>query len=126
MDKTPIISELKGLFNDERLIPLAIYALLFFMSMSAGATGVVAIVLIYLYQDRGTDLTRSHYVFQKRTFWAGMIGLIIALVLSRLGLAPLALLVGIPTFIWVVCRCVMGFNHLFFNRPHPKPTTNWA
>lgn len=124
--KSAVMAELKTFFSDARLMPIFIYLLLFFMVMSLGFSGVLGIVLIYLIQDRASPLVKSHYQFQKRTFWGGIVALILIILSLRLNIPTLSYALIIPTFLWITGRCVIGFNHLFHHREHPKPDTFFA
>jgi uncharacterized membrane protein len=121
--KSSTLLQLGAFLKDERTRAMAVYALLLFMPMSMGFTGVLAITLIYLVQDSSTDLTRGHYVFQKNTFWYAVGGIIASLLVMGLRVPFLFYVIFIPTFVWIVARCVVGFNHLLHMRPHPDPKT---
>lgn len=106
---------------DSTVIPVINYLLLFLMVMTGGFGGLIAIVLIYLFQDEAADWLKSHYAFQKRTFWIALGPLVIALVLSRMGLPLIPFILLTLIFFWVVARAVMGFNHIMHKRPYPTP-----
>jgi uncharacterized membrane protein len=117
------LSQLKGLIKDPRAAPMLIYALLFFMPMSMGFAGVLALVLIYLNQDDATELTKSHYIFQKNTFWYGIGAIIACLLLGVIGIPYLPVAIFVVSFLWIVIRATIGYNHLLRMRPHPEPNT---
>ncbi|ESQ79701.1 hypothetical protein [Asticcacaulis sp. YBE204] len=112
--------------SDKRIVPVINYLLLFCM-MIGGVTGVLAITLIYLFQDDAPDWLKSHYAFQKRTFWIGIAVFIpIALllptpVMHSMVLGSVVLIVAFLLFLWIVGRCTVGFNHIFHKRAYPHP-----
>jgi len=115
-------------FSDKPIIPIVNYLLLFFLIVG-GISGVFAITLIYLFQDDAPDWLKTHYTFQKRTFWVGIgafIPLVVLLtspVMHSLILGGVVLILVFALFLWIVGRCTMGFNHIMHNRPYPQPRT---
>ena len=123
-DKTA--SEIKGFLADGRILPMLNYALLFFMTLTVGATGVVALLVATFAEDKAPDWIKSHYQFQLRTFWIGIgpiiLTILVAMALSRHINNPyLYYFVFMPALLWVTSRVVMGFNHLLYSRPYPNP-----
>lgn len=106
---------------DPRLIPFVNYGLLFFFLATAGFSAVLAITLVYLFQDDANDLTRDHFTFQKRTFWIGIPVLLITVLSFRFGLPYMGYALGAGLFFWSIGRSVVGANHLYRNRPYPTP-----
>ena len=84
-----------------------------------GITWIVAVIVDYVKRDdaRGTWL-ESHYRWQIRTFWFGLlwgaIGGILALVL--IGFFVLA-----ADAIWIIYRIVKGWLNLIDNKPMASP-----
>lgn len=89
----------------------ALYAASFFF----GITAIVAIVINYVKKDdvAGSWLA-SHFRWQIRTFWFGLLWLM-------LGYLTLILLVGWPILVassvWLIYRIVKGWLYLHDNRP---------
>ena len=100
--------DLEALFGLTRIVyGLMAFGLLF----SAGLIAVVAIVIDYVKFDeaRGTWL-ESHFRWQIRTFWFGLLWLATGCVLFlTLILIPLAWLIWTVAAIWVVYRIVKGW-----------------
>ncbi len=118
---------LKSVINDPRAIPFLNYLLLFLMVMTLGATGILALLIATFREDNAADWLKSHYEFQKRTFWLG-VGPVIActalgIFLHRHGFDQqmvMFALVAIP-LLYVTGRCITGFNHLLYSRAYPNP-----
>jgi uncharacterized membrane protein len=74
-----------------------------------GITGVVGVVMAYIYRKEAPDWLHSHYHFQIRTFWIGglygLIGVILAPVL-------IGFLILFFWLIWLIVRCVKGISAL--------------
>ncbi|MDC7694070.1 MULTISPECIES: DUF4870 family protein [Asticcacaulis] len=114
--------------SDTTIIPIVNYLLLFFLIVG-GISGVVAITLIYLFQDEAPDWLKTHYAFQKKTFWVGILAfvplvvLLTSPVMSSVVLGGIVLILVFALFLWIVGRCTMGFNHVFHKRPIPNPNS---
>lgn len=92
---------------------------LYALSLFAGITAIVAIVLGYIKIDdaRGTWL-ESHFVWQIRTFWWGVLWAV-------LGLLTAVILIGWLIWgvacVWVIYRIAKGWLNLNDNKPMPLP-----
>ncbi|WP_296755783.1 hypothetical protein [Thiobacillus sp.] len=99
-----------------KTLATVIYAL-YAVSLFIGITAVVAIVLNYLKRDdaRGTWLD-SHFSWQIRTFWWGLLWLVV-------GAATWIILIGWLVWgvacIWFVYRIAKGWLNLNDNKPMP-------
>lgn len=88
---------------------------LYALSYFAGITAVVGIIINYAKKDdvAGTWL-ESHFRWQIRTFWYGMLWAVI-------GAATLFILIGIPilfvNFCWIIYRIIKGWLTLNDNKP---------
>ena len=133
-------SQLATFLADGRGMAMLIYALLFFMLMTYTVTGILALILTtFADSDKTPEWIRSHYRFQARTFWIGVVPAVALIVLypavapalltglGAIGLSPEAarttgtFITVMPVLGWVAARCAMGFNHLFHSRPYPNP-----
>ncbi|TDY02772.1 DUF4870 family protein [Thiohalophilus thiocyanatoxydans] len=83
-------------------------------------TYVIAVIVNYVKLDdvRGTWL-ESHFRWQIRTFWYGLLGLIVGAITYFIVIGWLILL---ATFFWVVYRIVKGWLYLYEKRPMTPPT----
>lgn len=127
MTDTP--SQLKAFLRDARGLPMLNYALLFFIVMTVGATGIVALLIGNFAEDKAPDWIKSHYRFQIRTFWIGVAPVILTyfagqVLLKAYRADPLLMFfVVMPVLAWVAARVALGFNHLLNGRPYPRPKT---
>lgn len=99
-----------------KTLTMAVYALYAF-SYFAGITAIIGIIINYIKKEEvaGTWL-ESHFRWQMRTFWFGLLWAVI-------GMATLVLLIGIPILfancIWIIYRVVKGWLYLNDNKPVP-------
>ena len=104
-------------WSDERQMALIIYVL-YLASFAFGVTSIVGLVLAYVQRDTGPDWLKSHYTFQIRTFWIGLLYAVISA-------ACCIILVGFPMLaavaIWFIVRCALGLSRLLRKEAYPTP-----
>lgn len=102
-------------------IATVIYVL-YLVALISGVTAIVGVIMAYMYRDEAPDWLRTHYEMLIRTFWIGVLYLIIATILCTI-------LIGFALFfvigIWWIIRCVKGLKQLDRREPYPDYRT-WA
>ena len=99
-----------------RSLAQAVY-ILYALSYFTGITAIIGIITNYIKQEEvaGTWL-ESHFRWQIRTFWFGMLWAVI-------GALTVFILVGIAVlfanFCWIIYRIVKGWLNLNDNKPMP-------
>ncbi|GGL33419.1 MULTISPECIES: DUF4870 family protein [Caulobacter] len=107
--------------QDDKTMPVVVYALYLAALVSAGMTSVVGVILAYVSKGAAPEWIQSHYVFQIRTFWLSLLFGLIGLVLTPVGIGFVILpAVGI----WVAVRCILGLSWLLKSQAYPTPR-NW-
>lgn len=101
-------------------VPRIIY-ILYLVAIIIGLTSIIGVVMAYVYRSDAAGWLQSHYRFQIRTFWIGILycligGLIISLV-------PVPGLIMLLIVLWLGIRCVKGLKLLSQQQPHPDPAT---
>ncbi len=81
---------------------------------------IIGLVMAYINIEDSEEWLQSHYRFQIRTFW---IGLLFSLVSSLLTLVFIGYFFLIVTVIWFVIRCVKGLKFLDQQQAHPNAVT---
>lgn len=71
--------------SEDRVLAAIVYALLFLTPFFAGVTALIAVVLAYVRRPAAEALSRSHYAFQIRMFWIGLVLLVLSVVLGLVG-----------------------------------------
>ena len=104
-------------FSDERQMPLIVY-ILYLASFACGVTLIVGLVMAYVNRDTAPDWLKSHYTFQIRTFWIGLLYGCIA-VLSCFILIGFLLLPAVA--VWFIVRCALGISRLTRAEAYPTP-----
>lgn len=94
--------------------------ILYLIGLAAGVTALVGVVMAYVNRDEGPEWLRSHYQFQIRTFWIGVLYSIVGIILTTVLIGVLVLLF---TAVWLVIRVVKGFKYLEQREPLPDVKT---
>ena len=95
---------------------------LYLLTLVSGITGIIGVVMAYIYKDDASDWLRTHYEWQIRTFWIGLLYLAIALILCTILIGFLLLFV---VAVWWIIRCVKGLKYLDQRAPYPD-YRSWA
>ena len=87
---------------------------LFIVSTIVGITGIIALIMAYVFKDDAEDWLQTHYRFQIRTFWIGLLYISIASITITVIFGYLVLLF---TFFWIIIRCAKGLKQLEKKQP---------
>ncbi|TSE36004.1 DUF4870 family protein [Tepidimonas charontis] len=99
-----------------RQLTLVVY-ILYAVSWFVGITALVAIIINYVKRgDVAGTLYESHFTWQIRTFWWGLLWAVLGGVTLMVGVGFVILLAA---FVWTVYRLVKGF--LYWNDRKPLP-----
>jgi len=83
--------------------------ILYLVGIVVGITGIIGVVMAYVYRGDAPAWLRSHYAFQIRTFWIGLLYLFVGGVASALLIGYLLLLFWL---VWLAVRCGKGLKAL--------------
>lgn len=79
-----------------------------------GITGIIGLIMAYVMKDDAEDWLQTHYRFQIRTCWIGLL-------YGTIGIITINIVVGffvlLYTFAWVIVRCTKGLKQLEDERP---------
>ena len=101
-------------------LALVVY-ILYFVSYVVGITALVGVVIAHVQIGSTADpMLRSHYQWQIRTFWIGILYFVIGVVLCFVVIGIFVLLFW---FIWTLVRNVKGMLALNENKPIANPTS---
>lgn len=94
--------------------------ILYLASLVVGITGLVGLIMAYINKDDASDWLKTHYQWQIRTFWMGLLYTVIGLITTSILIGFLILLLNL---IWFIIRCVKGLSALEKQQPLPQPTS---
>ncbi|WP_373020278.1 DUF4870 family protein [Thiomicrorhabdus sp.] len=94
-------------------VALVVYILQAFSFITV-ITFVIAVIINYVKRDDVRDTwIASHFRWQIRTFWFGMLWLTIGIITSPIGVGYFVLMIN---FVWMIYRVVRGWLNLNDNR----------
>ncbi|MFM9852407.1 MAG: DUF4870 family protein [Sphingomonadaceae bacterium] len=98
-----------------------IVALLYLASFAVGLTGIVGLVLAYVWKSEPHEAWEAtHYSYHIRTFWFGLLGIFIGTVLT---LVLIGILILIAVAVWVIVRSVLSLIKAQKREAMPDPQT---
>ena len=106
--------------NDSTSIAKVNY-ILQIISTIIGITGVIAVVIAYVNKNDSTEWLQTHYRFQIRTFWIGVLYIALGVFLIQV---MIGFLILVFTFFWLIIRCAKGLKQLEKNEP-VKNVESW-
>jgi len=94
--------------------------ILYLVSLIVGVTSIIGVIMAYVYRADAPEWVATHYRFQIRTFW---IGLLYAFLSVLTVIIIVGLLFGVFTFIWWIVRSVKGLKLLSEGAAPENPST---
>ncbi len=94
--------------------------ILFLINIILPLAALVGVIMAYVNKSDAPDILKSHYQFQIRTFWIGMLYSFISILLMAIFIGWLMI---IFTLIWWIVRNVKGLQLLSKQAPVPNPTS---
>jgi uncharacterized membrane protein len=94
--------------------------LLYFAGYLTGITKIIGVIIAHLQSGSPDPVARSHFQFQIRTFWIGLLYLIVGAVLLFVVVGAFVLLWWL---VWSIVRNIKGVLALNENRPIANPTS---
>lgn len=85
--------------------------------------GLIGVIIAYLKRGEAAGtLWETHITYIIRTFWLGVLGIVVAGLTSFIGIG---ILLGFAVGIWWLIRAVVGLLRAIDDRPIPNPETWW-
>ena len=81
---------------------------------------IVGVIFAYIHRDDAAPWLQTHYQFQIRTFWIGVLFGVISVVTSLIYIGWLLMLL---TLIWMTVRCAKGLKLVYAGAPYDNPET---
>ncbi len=94
--------------------------ILYLVSLLSGVTALIGVIMAYVNVGEAAEPYRTHYRFQIRTFW---IGLLYAIACGLLTLVVVGAFLFLLVAIWFVVRCAKGLQYLGRGQPYPNADT---
>jgi uncharacterized membrane protein len=84
-----------------------------------GVSSVFGVVVAYVYRDEAPGWVKTHFQFQIRTFWIGLLFCVAGFFTILAFVGWFILLAGV---VWFIIRCFMGLKVILAREPYPNPT----
>ena len=98
-----------------------IIGLLYAASYLTAVTGIIGLVLAYVWRGESHEAWEaSHYTYQIRTFWIGLVAGVVGFITIIVGIGFLILA---ALFIWSLVRVVLSLINAQKRMPMPEPRT---
>jgi len=93
-----------------------IYILLIISSIFGivSITGIIALIMVYVVRDDSKNWLQTHYRFQIRTYWIGLLYVSIGVVFLN---TLFSYIIFLFTFVWIIIRCTKGLKQLEKQEP---------
>lgn len=82
---------------------------LYLAAIVVGLTGIIGLIMAYINREVAPVWLKSHYTFQIRTFWIGLLYAFIGMLTTTIFIGFIILLF---TVVWLIVRCVKGLQML--------------
>lgn len=107
--------------QDDKTLPVVVYALTLAGVVTGGLASVIAVVLAYVSRKTAPEWQQSHYLFMIRTFW---LSLLFGLIGGLLTLVGIGFVILAALGVWIAVRGIMGLSWLLKGQAYPTPN-NW-
>jgi len=94
--------------------------ILYLVSIVLGITAIIGVIMAYVNRAGAPEWVQTHYRFQIRTFWIGLLIAVIGVVTSMILIGFLILLLYV---IWLIVRSAKGMSYVSKAQPYPNPGT---
>ena len=105
--------------TDHKTYAMVVYVL-YFVAYFVGITAIVGVIIAHVQAGSGDATVESHYQYQIRTFWIGILYLVVGFITM---FVLIGFLVWAWWFIWSLIRNIKGLIALNENRPIANPTS---
>jgi uncharacterized membrane protein len=92
--------------------------ILYLIGIIVPLTSLVGVVMAYINRKNAPEWLNSHYTYQIRTFWIGLLYSVISYITTVIFIGFILLL---AVFVWLIVRCVKGMQYLERQQAVPNP-----
>lgn len=118
-DTTPLVQPRAP--DSDTTMALVVYVLNF-VSYFTGITSLIGVIIAYVKIGDADPMLQTHYRFQIRTFWIGVLYLVVGVILAMVFVGVVIILWW---FVWSLARNIRGVILLSEKRPIPNPASWW-
>ena len=96
---------------------LVVY-ILYLVSLVIGISILIGLVIAYMNRGKAGGFVETHYTWQIRTFWIGLLYALISVVLMIFAIGFVLLF---AVAVWFIVRCILGIQALQRGEPIKDP-----
>ena len=96
--------------------------ILYLVGFFTGFTALAGVIIAHLQIGRSDPVSDTHFQFQIRTFWIGLLYVVVGAITA---VVVVGLLILLWWFIWTLIRCVKGLLALNAREPIADPKSWW-
>ena len=115
----PSAKSSSNLNDGGKQMALIVY-ILYFIGFATGVTAAAGVILAHINASDADETYRTHFVYQIRTFWFGLLTLVVGSILT---FVLIGYLVFVWFAVWTLVRCVKGTVRLTNDQPIEDPAT---
>jgi uncharacterized membrane protein len=93
---------------------------LYLASIVLGVTAIVGVIMAFMNRLGTGDWLDTHYTYQIRTFWIGILYFVISVILTMVVIGAFLI---VATLVWWIVRCLKGLKLAGQRQPIPDPKT---
>ena len=97
-----------------------VYILYFIGVVTSGLVSLAGVIVAYLKRSEASAAAASHFTFQIRTFWIGLLFGVVSVLTLFIGIG---FLLGLATLVWYLVRAIKGFMLALDGKPIADPDT---
>ena len=94
--------------------------ILYLASLIVGITAIIGVIIAYVNRGEAPAWVESHYRFQIRTFWIGMLYGVISVITMFI---LIGFLFALFVLVWWIVRCAKGLQRQSRGEPYDNPAT---
>jgi uncharacterized membrane protein len=94
--------------------------ILYLASLIVGITAIVGVIIAYVNRGDAPEWVQTHYRFQIRTFWIGVLYGVISLITIFI---LIGFLFALFALVWWIVRCAKGLQRQSRGEPYDRPAT---
>ena len=100
-----------------RELVMVVY-ILYLVGFFTGFTALAGVIIAYMQIGRSDPVSDTHFQFQIRTFWIGLLYVVIGAISA---VVVVGLLILLWWFVWTLVRCIKGLLTLNAGEPVANP-----
>ena len=118
--ETPANTDARQLTGTPNKTWVIVVYVLYLVGYFTAITALVGVIMAYVKRQEATPVEQSHLQFQIRTFWIGLLMVVVGSVLTVILIGGLLLLFW---FVWTLVRCIKGLMRINEGRGIDEPTS---